>query len=233
MKEAYGKYHAQKSKRFRALVEKQPAAAVPLPEAVKLLSSFNTTKFDQTVEIAVRLGIDPKQADQIVRGSVVLPHGIGRTLRVVVFAKGDMAKAAEEAGADEVGQEELAKKIKDGWTDFDACIAAPDMMGLVGPLGKVLGPRGLMPSPRAGTVTPDVAKVVQEYKAGKVEFRNDNAGIVHAVVGKLSFDETKLTENIQAFMNFIDSLKPQTTKGTYLKGIALSATMSPSVLVAA
>lgn len=224
---------AKKSKRFRALVEKQPAEAVPLPEAVKLLSSFNTTKFDQTVEIAVRLGIDPKQADQIVRGSVVLPHGIGRTLRVVVFAKGDMAKAAEEAGADEVGQEDLAKKIKDGWTDFDACIAAPDMMGLVGPLGKVLGPRGLMPSPRAGTVTPDVAKVVQEYKAGKVEFRNDNAGIVHAVVGKLSFDETKLTENIEAFMKFIDSLKPQTTKGTYLKAVALSATMSPSVMVAA
>lgn len=223
----------KKSKRFRAMVEKQSAQPLPLADAVKLLAQFNTTKFDQTVEIAIRLGIDPKQADQIVRGSVVLPHGIGRTQRVVVFAKGDMAKAAEAAGADEVGQEDLAKKIKDGWTDFDACIAAPDMMGLVGPLGKVLGPRGLMPSPRAGTVTPDVAKVVEEYKAGKVEFRNDNAGIVHAVVGKLSFDETKLTENISAFLKHIDSLKPQTLKGTYLKGVALSGSMSPSVTVAA
>lgn len=224
---------AKKSKRYRAMVGKQPADPVQLGEAIKLLSQFNTTKFDQTVEIAIRLGIDPKQADQIVRGSVVLPHGIGRTQRVVVFAKGDLAKAAEEAGADEVGQEDLAKKIKDGWTDFDACIAAPDMMGLVGPLGKVLGPRGLMPSPRAGTVTPDVAKVVSEYKAGKVEFRNDNAGIVHAVVGKLSFDEQKLTENVEAFLKFIDSLKPQTCKGTYVKHIALSGSMSPSVSVAA
>ncbi len=224
---------AKKSKRFRALLEKQPSQPLPLEEAVKLLGQFNTTRFDQTVEIAVRLGIDPKQADQIVRGSVVLPHGIGRTQRVVVFAKGDLATAAEEAGADEVGQEELAKKIKDGWTDFDVCIATPDMMGLVGPLGKVLGPRGLMPSPRAGTVTPEVAKVVEEYKAGKVEFRNDNGGIVHAVVGKLSFDEAKLADNIQAFMKFLESLKPQTVKGTYLKNVAISASMSPSVTIAA
>lgn len=221
------------SKRYRALIEKQPKDPVSLSDAVKKLGEFNTTKFDQTVEIAIRLGIDPKQADQLVRGSVVLPHGIGRTQRVVVFAKGDMAKAAEEAGADEVGQEDLAKKIKDGWTDFDACIAAPDMMGLVGPLGKVLGPRGLMPSPRAGTVTPDVAKVVGEYKAGKVEFRNDDAGIVHAVVGKLSFEPAKLQENVEAFLKFIESLRPQTIKGAYMKGVALSATMSPSVLVAA
>ena len=181
----------------------------------------------------MRLGIDPKQADQIVRGSVVLPHGIGRTQRVVVFAKGDLATVASEAGADEVGQEELAQRIKGGWTDFDVCIAAPDMMGLVGPLGKVLGPRGLMPSPRAGTVTPDVAKVVREYKAGKVEFRNDNGGIVHGVVGKLSFDAEKLQENIEAFINHIHSLKPTTIKGTYVRGIALSATMSPSVHVVA
>ena len=207
--------------------------ALALPEAVAALREFNTTKFDQTVEIAMRLGVDPKQADQIVRGSVVLPHGIGRTQRVVVFAKGDMVKAAEEAGADVVGQEELATKIKGGWTDFDACIAAPDMMGLVGPLGKILGPRGLMPSPRAGTVTPDVAKVVGEYKAGKVEFRNDNAGIIHAVVGKLSFDPTKLTENIEAFINHINNLKPVAVKGTYLRGITISATMSPSVRIAA
>ena len=224
---------AKSSKRYRLLAEKQPKDPVQLPDAVKKLGEFNTTKFDQTVEIAIRLGIDPKQADQIVRGSVVLPHGIGRTQRVVVFAKGDMAKAAEEAGADEVGQEDLAKRIKDGWTDFDACIAAPDMMGLVGPLGKVLGPRGLMPSPRAGTVTPDVAKVVEEYKAGKVEFRNDSAGIIHAVVGKLSFEPAKLQENVEAFLRHIESLKPQTIKGTYMKGVALSATMSPSVHVAA
>jgi large subunit ribosomal protein L1 len=224
---------AKHSKRFRSASEAVPSAPVPLEQAIEVLSKFNTTKFDQTVEIAIRLGVDPKQADQIVRGSVVLPHGIGRTQRVVVFAKGDLAEAAKAAGADEVGQEDLAKKIKDGWTDFDACIASPDMMGLVGPLGKVLGPRGLMPSPRAGTVTPDVAKVVGEYKAGKVEFRNDNAGIVHAVVGKLSFDAAKLKENIQAFIKHIDGLKPNTVKGVYMKGVALSATMSPGVHVAA
>lgn len=212
---------------------KASADPMPLADAVAALSEFNTTKFDQTVEIAIRLGIDPKQADQLVRGSIVLPNGIGRTQRVVVFAKGDLATAAAEAGADEVGQEDLAKKIKDGWVDFDACIASPDMMGVVGPLGKVLGPRGLMPSPRAGTVTPDVAKVVQEYKAGKVEFRNDSSGIVHAVVGKLSFDTTKLAENAQAFIDHILGLKPMAVKGQYLKGIALSATMSPSVRVAA
>lgn len=198
-----------------------------------MLKEFNTTKFDQTVEIHMRLGIDPNQADQIIRGSLVLPHGIGRTQRVVVFAKGDAAEAAKAAGADEVGQEDLAKKIKDGWTDFDVCIATPDMMGLVGPLGRVLGPRGLMPAPRAGTVTPDAGKVVAEYKAGKVEFRNDKGGNVHAVVGKLSFDQDKLTENIQAFIDYIVNLRPQTIKGTYMKGVAIAATMSPSVRVAA
>ncbi len=222
------------SKRFRALSSKAEAqAALPLPEAVELLKTFNTTKFDQTVEIAVRLGIDPKQADQLVRGSLVLPHGIGKTQRVVVFAKGDLVEAAVQAGADEVGQEDLAKRIKDGWLDFDACIAAPDMMGVVGPLGKVLGPRGLMPSPRAGTVTADVAKVVKEYKAGKVEFRNDSAGIVHAVVGKLSFDNQKLQDNIQAFIDHIQGMKPTAVKGTYVRGLTISATMSPSVRIAA
>jgi large subunit ribosomal protein L1 len=202
---------------------------VPLAEAVPILKSFKATKFDQSVEIAVRLGIDAKQADQLVRGSVVLPHGIGKSLRVVVFAKGDLAEQAKNAGAAEVGAEELSKKIKDGWTDFDVCIAAPDMMGLVGPLGKVLGPRGLMPSPRAGTVTQDIAKTVKEYKAGKVEFRNDAGGIVHAVVGKLSFDATQLTENIQAFINLILNMKPSGVKGNYVKGITLSATMTPGV----
>ena len=221
------------SKRYRAMAEKQSSAPLPLDKAVDALKQFDTTKFDQSVEIHMRLGVDSKQADQIVRGSLVLPHGIGRTQRVVVFAKGDLATAAEEAGADEVGQDELAKKIKDGWTDFDVCIAAPDMMGLVGPLGRVLGPRGLMPSPRAGTVTPDVARVVKEYKAGKVEFRNDAGGNVHAVVGKLSFDKQKLAENIQAFMDHIIGLKPMAVKGTYLRGVTISATMSPGVRIAA
>ncbi len=202
-------------------------------EAVKVLKQFVGTKFDQSVELAVRLGIDAKQADQLVRGSIVLPHGIGKSKRVVVFAKGDAADAAKAAGADEVGADELAKKIKEGWMDFDACIAAPDMMGLVGPLGKVLGPRGLMPSPRAGTVTPDVAKTVKEYKAGKVEFRNDAGGIVHAVVGKLSFDEPKLAENIQAFIDHIHHLKPHAVKGHYIKSITVSGTMTPGLQIAA
>lgn len=223
----------KRSKRYRAIGGTAPVKdTFPLGTAVDKLKKFGTTKFDQTVEIHMRLGVDPKQADQIVRGSVVLPHGIGRTQRVAVFAKGDLAEAARAAGADVVGQEDLAQKIKDGWTDFDVCIAAPDMMGLVGPLGKVLGPRGLMPSPRAGTVTPDVAKVVKEYKAGKVEFRNDNGGIVHAIVGKLSFDAPKLQENIETLINFVMSLKPSSVKGAYVKSVALCGTMSPAVRVA-
>jgi large subunit ribosomal protein L1 len=209
------------------------AGPLNLEAAVAELKKFDTTKFDQTVEIHMRLGVDPKQADQIVRGSIVLPHGIGKSQRVVVFAKGDLADAAREAGADEVGQDDLAKKIKDGWVDFDACIATPDMMGLVGPLGRILGPRGLMPSPRAGTVTPDVARVVKEYKAGKVEFRNDSGGIVHARVGKMSFEQKTLVENIQAFINHIVSLKPTAVKGTYLRGISIAASMSPGIRVAA
>ncbi len=222
------------SKRLKVLEAKAPGRTpLPLEEAVSLLKTFNNTKFDQSVEIAMRLGIDPKQADQLVRGSLVLPHGIGRTLRVIVFAKGDKIDEAKEAGADEVGGPELAERIKGGWTDFDVCIAAPDMMGAVGPLGKILGPRGLMPSPRAGTVTPDVGKVVREYKAGKVEFRNDSGGNVHAVVGKLSFDAPKLVENIQAFINHIMNIKPAAVRGQYLRGIAISATMSPGVRVAA
>ncbi len=223
----------KKSKRYRADIEKQPKAPLPLGEAVAALKKFNSTKFDQTVEVHMRLGVDPNQADQIVRGSIVLPHGIGKQQRVVVFAKGDAATAAEQAGADAVGGDDLAKRIREGWTDFDVCIAAPDMMGLVGPLGRVLGPRGLMPSPRAGTVTPDVGKVVAEYKAGKVEFRNDKGGNVHAMVGKMSFDETKLSENIQAFINHVLSLKPQAVRGTYLRGVAICGTMSPSVRVVA
>jgi len=224
----------KQSKRFRALLKVAPPTkdVISLDKAVERLRQFGNTKFDQAIEIHMRLGVDPKQADQIVRGSVVLPHGIGKTQRVAVFAKGELAAAATAAGADFVGQEDLAQKIKDGWTDFDVCIAAPDMMGLVGPLGRVLGPRGLMPSPRAGTVTPDVSRVVQEYKAGKVEFRNDNGGIVHAIVGEASFEAPKLKENIEAFVQYVLGLKPNTVKGTYVKSVALCATMSPAVRIA-
>jgi large subunit ribosomal protein L1 len=211
----------------------QSEAPVPLPEAVAILKSFPPTKFDQTVEIHMRLGIDPKQADQIIRGSLVLPHGIGKSKRVVVFAKGGLADDARAAGAEEVGADDLAKKIKEGWTDFDVCIAAPDMMGLVGPLGKILGPRGLMPSPRAGTVTADITKTVREYKAGKVEFRNDPTGIVHAVVGKASFEAAKLTDNIRAFIDHVLGMQPSSVRGQFVKSISISATMTPGVIVAA
>jgi large subunit ribosomal protein L1 len=222
------------SKRMKTLQEKAPGSTpVPLDEAVKILKEFNNLKFDQTVEVAIRLGIDPKQADQLVRGSIVLPHGIGRTLRVVVFAKGDKADEAKAAGADEVGGPELAEKIKGGWTDFDVCIAAPDMMGIVGPLGRVLGPRGLMPSPRAGTVTPEVARTIKEYKSGKVEFRNDAGGIIHAVAGKISFDVSKLVDNIRTFINYVNGLKPAAVRGQYVRSIVIKSTMSPSVRVQA
>jgi large subunit ribosomal protein L1 len=220
------------SKRMKSAVQKRPADAMTLTDAVAAIKKFPAPKFDQTVDIVFRLGVDAAQADQIVRGAIVLPHGIGKQLRVAVFAKGAQAEAAKAAGADYIGEEDLAQKILGGWTDFDACIAAPDMMKVVGPLGKVLGPRGLMPSPRAGTVTPDVAKTVGEYKAGKVEFRNDKAGNVHAPVGKLSFDAEKLVENAQAFIDRIMSLKPSAVKGQYVKSAHMSAAMSPSVRLA-
>jgi large subunit ribosomal protein L1 len=224
---------AHVAKRIRKLADKHPGTSeLPVEKAVELLKQYDTLKFNQSVEIAIRLGVDAKQADQIVRGSIVLPHGIGKTLRVVVFAKGDLAEQAKAAGADEVGAEDLAKKIKDGWTDFDACIAAPDMMGLVGPLGKVLGPRGLMPSPRAGTVTPEVAKTVREYKAGKVEFRNDAGGIVHGVVGKIKFDNQQLVENINTFIQYVQSIKPSAVKGQYIKSITISGAMTPGFRLA-
>jgi large subunit ribosomal protein L1 len=224
---------AKRSKRMQALLAKVPGKRpLPLPEAVALLKTFNNTKFDQSVEVAIRLGIDPRQADQTVRGSVVLPHGIGRTLRVAVFAKGDKVDEAVAAGADIVGGADLAEKIKNGFLDFDVCIATPDMMGVVGPLGKILGPRGLMPSPRTGTVTMDVGRVVREYKAGKVEFRNDSTGNVHAVVGKLSFDADKLVENIQTFIDHVNSLRPPAVKGQFIRSVTISATMSPGIRVA-
>jgi large subunit ribosomal protein L1 len=178
------------------------------------------------------LGIDPRQADQIVRGSIVLPHGIGKAKRVIVFAQGDNVAVATAAGADLVGGKDLAEKIKGGWLDFDVAIASPDMMGVVGPLGKVLGPRGLMPSPRAGTVTSDIASAVKEYKAGKVEFRCDSGGNVHCVVGKLSFSETQLSENLDAMLKYVRSLKPATSKGQYVRNVCLSATMTPGITIA-
>lgn len=189
-------------------------------------------QFDQSVEVAMRLGVDPRQADQIVRGSIVLPHGIGKSQRVLVFAQGDLAKAAEEAGADFVGGKDLADKIKDGWLEFDVAIASPDMMSIVGPLGRILGPRGLMPSPRAGTVTQDVATAVREYKAGKVEFRVDSGGNVHSGVGKMSFEEDALRENIQTFIDYVISLKPASAKGAYVRGVAICGTMTPAIRVA-
>ena len=223
------------SKRMRAMLALKPKTddPIPLTDAVGVLKSFPPTKFDQTVEIHMRLGIDPKQADQIIRGSLVLPHGIGKAKRVVVFAKGNLAEDAKAAGAEAVGGDDLAKRIKEGWTDFDVCIAAPDMMGLVGPLGKVLGPRGLMPSPRAGTVTADIGKTVGEYKAGKVEFRNDPTGIVHAVVGKASFDTTQLVANIRAFIDHIQSMQPSSVRGQFVRSVSISATMTPGIMVAA
>ena len=215
--------------------------AVDLSTAVRELKALEPSlpdgvrkcAFDQTVELVFRLGVDPRQADQIVRGSLVLPHGIGKTQRVVVFAQGEQASAAEEAGADAVGAKELADKVQGGWMDFDVAIATPDLMGLVGPLGRVLGPRGLMPSPKAGTVTNEVAATVKEYKAGKIEFRVDKFGIVHAVVGKLSFDETQLVENAEALIRMIESMRPSSAKGTYIRTLTLSATMTPGITVAA
>ena len=201
--------------------------------AVTKLKEFATTKFDQTVEIAMRLGIDPKQSDQVVRGSVSLPGGIGKTVRVLVFAQGEKAESAKAVGADFIGGADLAEKIKGGWTDFDVAIASPDMMGVVGPLGRTLGPRGLMPSPRSGTVTEDVAGAVKEYKGGKVEYRADAGGNVHAIVGKLSFPEEKLVENITAFINHIRAAKPAAVKGQFFRSVTISATMSPGIPIAA
>lgn len=199
----------------------------------KLSSKIRRCRFDQTVVAQARLGVDPRQADQIVRGSLVLPHGIGKAKRVLVFAQGDLAQAALSAGADFVGGKDLVDKVKGGWLEFDVAIASPDVMGLVGPLGKVLGPRGLMPSPKAGTVTQDVASAVREYKAGKVEFRCDSGGNVNCVIGKLSFTETMLEENIQAFLRYLRTLKPQTSKGQFIKNLCVAATMSPSISISA
>jgi large subunit ribosomal protein L1 len=224
---------ADHSKRFRSLAEKVTPDPVPLADAVRQLKAFGTTKFIQTVEVSTNLGIDPRQSDQNVRGSVALPHGIGKTVRVAVFAQGDNAEKATAAGADIVGGDDLAQKIKGGFMDFDVALATPDMMGVVGPLGRLLGPRGLMPSPRSGTVTTDISAGVREFKAGKIEFRNDKGGNVAAPVGKLNFTETQLVENINAFLNHLRTVKPAAAKGTYIRTITISATMSPGIRIQA
>lgn len=221
------------SKRYRkALASYDPAKAYALEEAVRLLKGWASTKFDQTVEVHLKLGVDPKKSEQNLRGSVSLPKGIGKARKVIVFADGSDAEAATAAGADEVGMDELVKKIEGGWTDFDIAIAMPRTMKVIAKLGKVLGPQGKMPSPKAGTVTDDVKTAVREFKAGKIEFRTDAAGNVQAGVGKLSFSEDDLKSNISAFVDHIKALKPTTVKGVYLQGITVAASMSPGVALA-
>lgn len=200
-----------------------------LPEAIGLVKEASYAKFDETVDLSVRLGVDPRHADQMVRGAVVLPNGLGKDVRVLVFAKGEKEKEAQDAGADFVGADDLVAKIQEGWFDFDTAIATPDMMGVVGKIGKILGPRGLMPNPKVGTVTFDIARAVKESKSGKVEFRVEKAGIIHAPVGKVSFDPQKLQENILALMEALLKAKPSAAKGTYVKKISLSSTMGPGV----
>jgi large subunit ribosomal protein L1 len=222
---------AKRSKRYNADAQKAVSEVLPLEDAVKKVKTFSSTKFDQTVECVMHLGIDPKQADQMIRGAISLPNGIGKARKVIAFCDDSEAEAAKAAGAIEAGSDELVEKVTGGWMDFDVAIASPKVMGKVGKLGRVLGPQGKMPSPKNGTVTPDVVNAVKEFAAGKVEFRNDAGGNIHAVVGKLSFDEGKLCENAGAFIEHIKKMKPQAMKGTYIKKICLTATMSPSVLV--
>ncbi|MBN2332691.1 MAG: 50S ribosomal protein L1 [Deltaproteobacteria bacterium] len=200
-----------------------------LIDAFSLVKELAPAKFDETVDVAIRLGVDPRQADQMVRGAVLLPHGTGKTVRVVVFAKGEKEKEARDAGADEVGADDLAQKISEGWLDFDKAVATPDMMGVVGKLGRVLGPRGLMPNPKVGTVTFDVAKAVQDIKAGKVDFRVEKAGIIHAPLGKVSFAAEQLEDNAKALIELLNRMKPSSSKGVYMKAITISSTMGPGV----
>ena len=223
---------AKKGKRLRTAYEGiDRQSEYELPEAVKLLKQSTGAKFDETIEIALNLGVDPRHADQMVRGVVSLPNGTGKSLKVAVFAKGDKAKEAEDAGADIVGADDLAKQVQDGDIPFDRCIATPDMMAVVGRLGKILGPRGLMPNPKLGTVTNDVAEAIKAAKGGQIEFRVEKAGIVHAGVGKASFTEEALTENVKAFIDAINKAKPSGAKGTYLKRVSLSSTMGPGLKV--
>lgn len=221
--------HGKKYQEVSKLVNRQQLYEPA--EAFELLKQTVTAKFDETVEVSVKLGVDPRHADQQVRGTVVLPHGTGKTRRVLVFAKGEKAVEAEEAGADFVGAEELAEKIQGGWLDFDVSIATPDMMGVVGKLGRILGPRGLMPNPKTGTVTMDVTRAVKEVKAGKIEYRVDKAAIIHVPLGKASFDNEKLKENFQALFEALIRSKPPAAKGQYLKSINLSLTMGPGIKI--
>jgi large subunit ribosomal protein L1 len=222
---------AKRSKRYRELFSKISPNPVSLEEAVTLLKKFSNTKFDQSVETVLRLGVDPKLADQNIRGAISLPHGIGKSVRVAVFAKGDNEEKAKGAGADIVGSDDLAKRIKDGFTDFDICLATSDMMGVVGPLGRVLGPKGLMPTPKNGTVTNDIATAVREFKAGKVEYRTDPSGNLHVLVGKVSFSAEALMENIRALVTTIRAARPSSVKGVFVQGVTISATMSPGIKV--
>jgi large subunit ribosomal protein L1 len=222
----------KRSKRYKELEKLiEPGKDYPLEEAVKLVKQTAKAKFDETVEIAVRLGIDPRHADQVVRGTVTLPHGTGRTVRVLAIAKGPKQKEAEDAGADYVGFEEYIQKIQEGWLDFDVVIATPDVMGQVGKLGRILGPRGLMPNPKSGTVTMDVGRAVKEVKAGKIDFRNDRYGIVHAAIGKVSFPEEHINENVKAFVDALLRLRPPAAKGQYIRSVTLSTTMGPGIPV--
>ena len=219
-------------KKFAAAREKiDPLKHYTFPEALELATGLAYAKFDETLDIAVRLGVDPRHADQMVRGTVVLPNGLGKTVRVLVFAKGEKVKEALDAGADEAGGDELVDRIKEGWLEFDKTVATPDMMGTVGKIGKVLGPRGLMPNAKLGTVTFDLARVINEIKAGKVDFRVDKTGIVHAPMGKVSFGPEKLVQNITAFMETLARIKPVASKGTYLRGIAISTTLGPGIQI--
>ena len=216
-------------KKYKAAKEKVEERAYGIDEAFGLLPTLGVAKFDESVDIAARLGVDPRKAEQMVRGTVILPHGTGKKVRVLVFAKGEKENEAKEAGAEYVGSEELAEKIKKGWLDFDKAVATPDMMGLVGKLGKVLGPRGLMPNPKLGTVTFDVKKAVGELKAGMVEYRVDKAGNIHAPLGRVSFGEVKLRENFNAIVEAIVKAKPAASKGAYIRNLAVSTTMGPSI----
>jgi large subunit ribosomal protein L1 len=219
-------------KKLRAAQDKvETGKEYSLEDAIKCAKEATYTKFDETVDLAINLGVDPRKSEQMVRGTVVLPHGIGKKVRVLVFAKGEKEKEALEAGADFVGAEDLVDKISKGWLDFDKSVATPDVMGLVGKLGKILGPRGLMPNPKLGTVTFDIARTVKEIKAGKVEFKAEKAGIVHVPIGKVSFDTDKLLENARTVINSIIKAKPATSKGKYLKKIAVSSTMGPGIAV--
>ena len=223
---------AKKSKKYRAALELiEEGKVYDADAAVELVKKTATAKFDETIEMHVRLGVDPKYNDQQVRGAVVLPNGTGKTKRVLAFVKGDKVKEAEDAGADFIGAEDLAEKIKGGWFDFDVAVATPDMMGVVGRLGKLLGPRGLMPNPKLGTVTPNIAQAISEQKAGKIEYRTDKAGNIHCPIGKASFEEAKLKENYQTLLDTLIRVKPAAAKGQYVKSVTLSATMGPGVPV--